>query len=359
MTFNRDAFHRDAVQIPSHEDVTAMREFVVDTLVEEGYQPEIDGEGNVRATRRVDSGEPHLVLNTHLDTVPPHIPFEQEGDVVRGRGACDAKGPLAALVDAFCTASITAGQLTLAVTPNEETSQVGGAHLGDTVTADGYIVGEPTGLDVCPAARGNFGGHVVIHGESAHASDPDAGRNPLRVVGQVVSALERYDDHSGPGEHEMLGRPTLAVTRIEGGGPLNQVPGECTVSFDRRTVPPETVEGFVASLDAYLGRVLPTEYKYEVRAAYPDSPNPEAFATDPDAELVQTLAAASGGSVRPFEAATEASYFAGDAPVIVFGPGVLADEDGPVAHADREYVSRPAIDEAAKAVRQTVETVFS
>ncbi|NIC00915.1 M20/M25/M40 family metallo-hydrolase [Halobacterium sp. R2-5] len=42
----------------------------------------------------------HLVLNTHLDTVPPHIPFEQEGDVVRGRGACDAKGSLAAFLQA-------------------------------------------------------------------------------------------------------------------------------------------------------------------------------------------------------------------------------------------------------------------
>jgi acetylornithine deacetylase len=174
-----------------------------------------------------------------------------------------------------------------------------------------------------------------------------------------VDALERYDDRCGPGEHELLGRPTLAVTRIEGGGPLNQVPGECTVSFDRRTVPPETIEDFVASLEAYLGRELPPEYEYEVRAAYPDSPNPDAFATDTDARLVQTLAAASGGTIRAFEAATEASYFATDAPTVVFGPGVLADETGPVAHADREYISQSAIGVAANAVRQTVEAILA
>ena len=93
--------------------------------------------------------------------------------------------------------------------------------------------------------------------------------------------------------------------------------------------------------------------------AYPDSPDPDAFATDAETDLVQTLASKSGGEIRSFEAATEASYFADDAPTVVFGPGEIADEDGPIAHADREYIDRSEIAVAVRAIRETVETLLS
>lgn len=359
MPFDRDAFLREAIQTPSHEDVTAMRELLVETLVEEGHDPEVDEAGNVLASRGTAvGGEPHFVLNTHVDTVPPHIEYQREGDVVRGRGACDAKGQLTALLDAFLSASIGDGRLTLAVTPDEETAQFGGANLGETLDADGYIVGEPTGLDVCHAARGAFGGRVTLYGESAHVSDPDGGINPLCGVGPLVEALERYDERCGPSEHEVLCGPTLTPTLVEADGPLNQIPAECTVSFDRRTVPPETIDEFVGRLESYLDEWLPEAYDFEVGVAFRDSPDPDAFVTDPDADLVRTLAEVSGGDIRPFGATSDASYLAENGPTTVFGPGVLADEDGPVAHADREYVSLGDVEAAADAVRVTVETLL-
>lgn len=356
MPFDWTTFHRRAVETPSHEDVTAMRELLVDTLREAGHDPTVGSVGTVVASRG-PGREPHLVLNTHIDTVPPDLGYERDGERVRGRGACDAKGPLAALLEVFCAATVASGRLTLAVSPDEETSQHGGASLAESLDADGYIVGEPTGLDVCHAARGAFGGCVTVHGEAAHASDPDAGHNAIRAALPVVEALAAYDDDRGPGYHDVLGAPTLAPTRIEAGGPLNQIPGACTVGFDRRSVPPETSESFFGDLQSYLSRQFPEE-DVEVSPAYPDSPDPDPFTTDPDAELVGTLAAASGGAVRPFEAATEASYFAPKAPTVVFGPGVLADEDGPVAHSNREYIHRPAIGAAADAVRETVEALL-
>ncbi|MFW6436100.1 MAG: M20/M25/M40 family metallo-hydrolase [Halococcoides sp.] len=359
MAFDRNAFHRKAVQTPSDDDVTEMRTLLVETLRHEGYDPDVDSVGNVLATRGAGpNDETHLVLNTHIDTVPPHIPYERRRDVVRGRGACDAKGPLAALLDAFLSASIGTGRLTLAITPDEETAQYGGEHLGETLSADGYIVGEPTGLDVCHAARGGYGGRITIRGESAHASDPTAGTNPIRAVGPLVDALDTYDERRGPDDHAVLGGPTLTPTHIAAGGPLNQVPDSCTVSFDRRPVPPETSQSFFTELSSHLSQSLPDPYECDVQAAYPDSPDPDAFATDPDAALVRTLATASGGAIRAFDAATEASYFAADGPTVVFGPGVLADEAGPVAHADREYVRRSEIAAAAEAVRSTVETIL-
>ena len=356
--FDLERFHREAVATASDEDVREMRSLLVDALSDEGYEPEVDAVGCVVAARSGEFDGPHLVLNTHLDTVPPHIPYDRDGDVVWGRGSCDAKGSLAALVDAFCAASVSRGRLTLAVSPDEETSQFGGEHLAETLSPDGVIVGEPTGLDVCVAARGSFGGHVTVIGESAHASDPESGQNSINAVGPIVEALARFDEGCGPDNHQVLGAPVVSPTRIEGGGPLNQIPAECTVSFDRRSVPPETSDEFFAALRTYLEQEIPNGYEVAVEPAYPESPDPEAFVTDQDAELVRTLVEMSGGKIRAFGAATEASYFAPHAPTVVYGPGELSDADGPVAHSDREYVHVSEVEAAATTVTATLEELL-
>ncbi|WP_058990811.1 M20 family metallopeptidase [Haloarcula sp. CBA1128] len=372
MAFDIPSFHRQAVETPSHERVDDMRSLLVDTLEDAGEYPEIDDLGNVVASRG-DTDGTHILLNTHIDTVPPHLPYERrteppgpdesidgtggdgDGDIVCGRGACDAKGPLAALLDAFLTVTPDDGRVTLAISTDEETTQTGGAHLADTVGADGYIVGEPTGLDVCTAARGQFEGTVTIHGESAHAADPGSGHNAIRAAAPVLQAMESYDDKKGPGEHETLGYPILTPSMVEGGEATNQVPAECIITFDRRSVPPETSESFCADLQAHLEQWLPESMDLTVDLIRPDTPFPEAFATDTDAELVRTLQEASGGGVRQFGAATEASYFASNGPTVVFGPGDLSDEMGAVAHSKREYVRLSEVRTAARAVRETVE----
>ncbi|MGB9954036.1 M20 family metallopeptidase [Haloarcula marismortui] len=372
MSFDIPSFHRRAVETPSHERVDEMRSLLVDTLEDAGEYPEIDDLGNIIASRGDPNGT-HILLNTHIDTVPPHLPYERrteppgpgeavdgtggdgDGDIVCGRGACDAKGPLTALLDGFLTVTPDDGRVTLAVSTDEETTQTGGAHLAETVDADGYIVGEPTGLDVCTAARGQFEGTVTIHGESAHAADPGSGQNAIRAAAPVLQAMESYDDKKGPGEHETLGRPILTASMIEGGEATNQVPAECTITFDRRSVPPETSETFCGDLQAHLEQWLPESMGLTVDLIRPDTPFPEAFATDTDAELVRTLQDASGGAVRQFGAATEASYFAEHGPTVVFGPGDLGDELGAVAHSKREYVRLSDVRTAARAVRETVE----
>ena len=353
--FDVDRFHRRAVETPSHDGVDEMRDLLVETLEGYGHEATVDEAGNVLAHRGADDAT-HLVLNTHLDTVPPHVPFSAgPDDVVRGRGTCDAKGPLAALLAAFLRADVGDGRLTLAITPDEETHQTGAGHLTETLSADGYIVGEPTDLDVCTAARGQFEGTVTISGESAHASEPRDGQNAIRAAAPIMQAMESFDETVGSPEHETLGRPTLTPTVIEGGEVPNQVPAECTITFDRRSVPPERSADFPERLERHLQQWLPEGMSVAVSLVRPDTPFPEAFETDAEADLVRTLAAESGGEVRPFGAATEAAHFAPDAATVVFGPGVLADEEGAVAHSEREYVHRDEIHEAARAVETTVE----
>ncbi|WP_254537398.1 M20 family metallopeptidase [Halomarina litorea] len=340
MSFDPLAFHERAVRTPSHESVDGMRDLLVGTLDENGADPRVDGAGNVLAS--TGEGDFHLVLNTHLDTVPPHVPFSRDGDTVRGRGACDAKGPLATLVDAFLAADPDY-RLTLAVTPDEETTSAGADAL--SLDGDAYIVGEPTGLDVCTAARGRFEGAVTIRGEAGHAAHPESGVNAVAGAEGVLRALRTFDAEHGPGTHDQLGGPTLTPTGIAGGEAINQIPAACRVDVDRRSVPPETAEGFETALNDHLAATAP-----DVDATFAlterETPFLEAFATDPDDSLVAAFEGAGAGDVRPFGAATEASYFA-PAPTVVFGPGVLSDEVGPVAHAEREYVSRAEVEEAA------------
>ncbi|MFC4436734.1 MULTISPECIES: M20/M25/M40 family metallo-hydrolase [Natrialbaceae] len=356
MSFDITTFHADAVGTPSHEDVSEMRELVLETLRDAGLEPSVDARGNVLASRGTDGG-PHIVLNTHFDTVAPHVSYERDGDTVYGRGACDAKGPLAALLAAFLRVEPTAGRVTLALTPDEETLMTGAARLRETLSADGYIVGEPTDLDVCVAARGQCEGTITLEGESGHAASVSAERNPAFGLPDVLEALRAYDDEAGPDPDPVLGAPKLTPTVLAGGEAPNRVPETCRVTFDRRNVPPETSDSFRGDLEAFLESRVPDDLSVSVDLIRPDTPFPDPFVTDEGDRLVRILREASGGDVRPFEAATEASFFAADAPTVVFGPGVLADEKGAVAHAEREYVRLPQVETASDAVAETLEKV--
>jgi len=373
--FDPVAFLETAVQHASHENVGPMRESLCETLEAHGVDPRVDDAGNVLASRGASAAEAetHVVLNTHIDTVSPHVPFERDGnapeadggDVIRGRGSCDAKGPLAALLAAFFAVEPTDGRVTLAVTPDEEVLSTGAYALvsGDdapTRDADAVIVGEPTDLDVCTAAKGRFQGTIHLSGANAHAAEPETGINAVAALESVLAAIRTFDERDdAPPTHPQLGAATLTPTVVEGGEATNQVPADCALTVDRRSVPPETADEFHEALTAHLRAAIPDDVGLEFR--FTDRPTPflEAWDTDPDADVAETLADAAGGDVRPFTAATEASYFAADAPTVVFGPGVLADDEGAVAHAPREYVRVAAVREAAGALEETLTALLA
>jgi acetylornithine deacetylase len=385
------SFLEPAVQDDSTERVSGTRELLLQTLRDGDEEPWVDAAGNVRASR--GSGGPHLVFNTHIDTVPPHIPFQRDGEVISGRGSCDAKGPLSAMVAAFLDAAWEGdGTLTLAVTPDEETLSTGAHALvtgevapggpgetGATIeplaamepAPDAYIVGEPTGLDVCTAARGRFEGTVSVEGVASHAANPESGVNAVSAAGRLLAALDSFDNVDA---HPRLGEATLVPTGIDGGEATNQVPAGCEFTIDRRSVPPETAEGFRNAFSEHLQAATPSgpengpnpELTFSLTTR--ETPFLEAFATEEDEPVVRSLAAAAAaaseaggvgerGAVRPFGAATEASYFA-PTPTVVFGPGHLADEEGAVAHAEREYVNSRSVRAAATALTRAVERLL-
>jgi acetylornithine deacetylase len=353
--FDPVEFLERAVRIPSNEGVGEMRDLLVETLSSRGVDAHVDDAGNTLASKGTTDPSTHLVLNTHVDTVSPHVPFARDGEIIRGRGSCDAKGPLAALLAAFVAVDPAPdARVTLAVTPDEEVLSTGAAALD--LDGDLYVVGEPTGLDVCTAAKGRFQGTLTLSGVAAHAAEPDSGVNAVFALEQALAAIRRFDD--GREAHSQLGSATLTPTTVEGGAATNQVPAECRLVLDRRSVPPETASEFRASLASAVRDAVPDDVGVEFDLTERPTPFLEAFATDESHPLVRALAdaaerAGGSGTVRPFAAATEASYFA-PAPVVVFGPGVLADEEGAVAHADREYVRVDDVRRAAAALSDAV-----
>jgi acetylornithine deacetylase len=336
--FNQLEFLREAVRIDSSDGVEEMRDFLIETLEKHGYESEVDEHGNTLCSR--GSGEPHLVLNTHIDTVAPHVEFDETDERILGRGSCDAKGPLSALLKSFIEADID-GKLSLAVTCDEE-----------NIDADAFLVGEPTDLDPCIAARGWTKVEIDLTGEPAHASEPENGVSAIQAASKAVLSLQDFDEKFGY-ENDLLPDPNLSATIIEGGEAENQIPETAKVTVDRRIVPPETPEKFAEKMRNYLEENLSTEAEFKV--SLPEATEPlSAFETDSNSNIVKIIEEQTGNDSRIFDAATEASRF-NEADVVVFGPGVLADEEGGVAHAKREYVSKHQVREAGEIAVKAVE----
>jgi len=355
-------FLREAVAIDSTDDVGPMRRFLTETLEAADLPVTTDPMGTVCARRGPVDASTHLLLNTHLDTVPPHIPprWDPQTRTLHGRGSADAKGSLAAMVEAFCSARLRPDAcVTLAVTTDEEVHSRGAAALevGQTMA----IVGEPTDLTLATAAKGRFVASVRLSGTAGHAATPTECVNPIEAVGPAVAAIHAMDA-DGPRD-PLLGAAVATVTQVEGGGAANQVPAVTELTVDRRSIPPETADGFEQRLQRVVAAAVPSAVEVTTTLAARPTPFLTAFHTPPSAGVVQLLSEAlQAADIEPtrtaFAAATEASYFA-ETPVVVFGPGRLADADGPIAHADREYIPTRAVETAAGVLRRTIESLGS
>jgi acetylornithine deacetylase/succinyl-diaminopimelate desuccinylase-like protein len=351
MVFEAVDFLEEAVRTESHESPDEMRNLVLSVLRENGFDPVVDDVGNVIVSK--GRGGKNLVMETHMDTVPPHVEFEREDGIIRGRGACDAKGSLASMLYAFIESDVE-DKLTLIVTPDEESKTRGAYHMieKDDFEPDSVIVGEPTGLDICNCSRGRYAGIINIEGESAHASQPEKAENPIKAVKTVEKVFENFDEGK---DHEVLREPGIEPTIIEGGEIKNAIPEEISITFDRRSLPGETPEEFMGELEDTLRTEISPDYDLSVTPKQRESPFPIAFHTDKNSEIIECMKKAGAGRLRPFGAAAESSAYTRIAPTIIFGPGKLTDEKGPVAHSEREYIKTSEVEKAGDILRKTVE----
>ncbi|KYH24685.1 acetyl-lysine deacetylase [Halalkalicoccus paucihalophilus] len=329
--------------IESHETVDEIQDYLLETV--NGAQ--LDDTGCIYAVKDGVEGGPQLVLNTHMDVVSPHLLFERDGDIIRGRGACDAKGSLAAMVSAFSRIEPRLGSVKLIISPDEETTHRGlAAYLSEENTSDFAIVGEPSGLDICPYARGHYDLLVELYGESAHGATPDSGLNTTVCAAEAITRIVALPQS----EDELVGTNNVTPTIIDGGNRPNQVPDYTRFVVDYRPIPIETRDDAVRTIQkALTGLNCDYEISFYEQGAALDS-----FKTHPEHEFVQAFSASceriTGDAVehRPFDAATEAAVFAPSMPVVVFGPGLISDNGEPIAHSEREFVHASNVETATE-----------
>lgn len=197
-----------------------------------------------------------VILQTHSDTVrtdgmPEPFSLQVRDGKAYARGACDAKGQLAAFMAA--QEQVAGGgqpqhSVLLAPCVDEEEQFRGVVALCDWLrrrSADGSelpmgaIVGEPTQLVAVAAHNGVLRGRIVCHGPGGHSSRPGGVRNPITVAAAVVQHLATTEAEQLASMDGGFGSPTLAVTLIEGGEAINIIPREVALSYDRRVLPGE------------------------------------------------------------------------------------------------------------------------
>ena len=305
---------------------------------------------------KLDGEGPTLLLNGHLDTVGvggmivPPFDAKVEGGRIWGRGSCDMKAGLAAIL-ATTKRLVEEGprpNLIVAMTADEEHASLGMYALVDSFpSADFAIVTEPTRLAVMPAHKGFLWVRAVFEGRAAHGSRPDLGIDAIRHAALYVSALDDYGDQltSRPA-HPLLKHGSVHAGTIQGGSTASVYPDLCEIVLERRTMPgekPEKVlQEFQRILDELSEREEDLSASLEQMLERPGTEVPE------DSRLVQgLLEAGQGHGIPPVVEGMTAWVDAAllneiGIPAVCYGPGDIAQ-----AHSADEWVELAQIEKCA------------
>lgn len=262
-------------------------------------------------------GEPEVVFSTHFDCVPPFFPSRVENGTLYGRGACDAKGILAAQVAAAERLRAKGETRVGLVFVGGEERGSDGAKAANRIASQAkfLINGEPTDLRLGAATRGAFRVRLKAAGKAAHSGYPELGESAIEKLIDVLNALRATDWPSDP----LLGTTHYTVGLIAGGVAPNVIPPHAEAEVFFRTV------GDHETLRAALARAVAGRVQVE--------------------EILE-LPAVRMHTVPGFETAVF-SYFS-DIPFLsnwgtplLVGPGSIH-----VAHTDRESLAIAELDRA-------------
>jgi len=272
--------------------------------------------------------------------IDPFDPKLESGRLY-GRGSCDTKGGMAALLDAL-ERVLARGTLrrnrVVVGEADEGLASVGVQdvlrHLGGR-RPDWVLATEPTELRVASRHKGIALAKLVARGRACHSSRPEEGRNAIVSLSRAVLALDALGRELGARRDERLGAATLSVGVIGGGLAANIVPDEAWLLLDRRLLPGEDADSFRSEIAGALEKTGLDEV--EIASCKVEKPP---LATDdrhPAVRRCQVQLAAQGRATEPTAVSfgTDAGLFAlHDLPGVVIGPGSIAQ-----AHTAREFVA--------------------
>jgi acetylornithine deacetylase len=340
---------------PESDMAPYIERFFSERGIETWRQEVLPDRPNVIARLPGRSGR-RIVLEAHVDTasisgmtIPPFDPAVHNNRMY-GRGSCDTKAGLAAMMHAV--ASLYREDVTpecevwMVAAADEEHSFRGVLKLCDGLQADAAIVAEPTDLRAIIASKGVLRWKVRTRGKAAHSSKPELGVNAIVNMTRVIESFERSAG-ALTRRHALLGAATLNIGVIRGGVQVNFVPDWCEIELDRRLLPGESASDVLAGYQSMLAGL-----SLDV-AMDPPMLVDEALETSADSAVAQTAS----GVLRDMglDAELAGVPYGSDAsklsrqgvPSIIFGPGSIDQ-----AHAAVEYVDCGQVLRAEEFYRQ-------
>ncbi len=325
------------------------------------------GRDNLMVRYEAPGSRRTILFDVHQDTVPtegmtipPFEPTVAEGRLY-GRGSCDVKGSMAAMVAAFARLvrerPAGSASVLLACTVDEEFTHTGSSRLAETDHgAEVAIVAEPTRLDLVHCHKGALRWKIRTRGRACHSSAPHLGINAIYRMGRVLEVIESYAEvlsRSAP--HAILGPPSLSVGRIEGGQSVNIVPDWCEIEVDRRMLPGEESARCLDEVKGELAKRLDGLDGIEFGEPWVDMPplSPRASKwLEPLGDAI-TMATGRRPDVIGVPFGTDAGPLnEAGLPCVVFGPGDIAQ-----AHTKDEWIDLEQVHLAAEAYYQIAVTL--
>lgn len=229
---------RQLIDIPSVTGGEAqLAGFLASYLQELGYEVELQAVIGDRVNVIAKTGAaPEVVFSTHLDTVPPHIMSSEDAENIYGRGACDAKGIIAAQI--FAAQQLRGNgldQIGLLFTVDEEMASAGAVVANEHPLANGcrYLInGEPTDNLLASGTKGSLRFTLTTRGRAAHSAYPENGDSAIEKLLDVLQALRSCE---WPRE-ETFGETTCNIGVISGGTKPNVVPDAALAEVQMRLV---------------------------------------------------------------------------------------------------------------------------
>ncbi len=325
-----------------------LADLVQDLLATRGFQVQRQGHNLWFSFGK--PGGSRLLLNSHLDTVPPCAGWEGDpftpvwnGTRLQGLGANDAKGCVAALLLAAFELSKQNldGEVVVALTAEEETGGQGIATiLGQLGAFDGAVVGEPTGLRICAAQRGLLILKCTARGTSGHVANAQmlGAENAIHKAARDIAKIAAMEFPA----HPLLGSQKAQVTQISGGLRRNQVPDACEFFVDLRTSPEQDNDSLAAGFQRQLESEVAVHSKRYL-----------AKGTDSGHPIVRAALSAAGKAGPVGSGTTSDWAFLGNIPAVKAGPG-----DTFRSHTPNEYLTLPELEGGVAFYTKLVSTFF-